>query len=240
MSLTFLRAERFRRRLFSFLSAVALQFAATSCMSAHERHHFVVTDNESGARNYFRVEVEAHAYFSSSRYLSGYFDDTAVDAYFGTYKQPSEARFPAAGNLHASAETGSPPAKEPKLDDQPVDPTLTGKRLVMLLSSNSDEIANQISAFADGKNASNLIGRLVSARGSESARGAQEELELARREAQLLASTGDALLASRLTEAQLLDFANRAATSVGASPRFTDLAQARAWVAEQKRTLGGR
>lgn len=237
MSLASLRAARRRRWFVAASSAVALPLVATSCMNAHERHHFVVSDPESDSRNYFRVDVDAHAYLSSSRYLSGYFDDAAVDAYFGTFKQPADARFPATATAPAKPE-GT--AGETKLDVQPVDPALAGKRLVMLLSSNSDEIANQISAFADGKEASNLIGRLVSARGSEASQGARQDLEIRRREAQLLAASGDAMLAGALDQDQLLAFANRAATAFGSSKHFADLDEARAWVVEQKLALGGR
>lgn len=223
------------------MTAVALGAMLGGCMHALERHHFKVIDDK-GEGNYFRVDVSARACVSSSRYLSGYFDEGAVDAYFGTYKQPTDASFPASvtPSPPSSAEPGEGDKASTSGKAEPLDPCLKGKKLVMLLSSNSDEIASQISAFADGKEASNLLARLVTAREGEEARVARNTLDILRREAELVAAAGDSLLIEPDSEADMIAFANRVARAMGSTKVFADLNAAREWLAEQQRELGGR
>lgn len=221
---------------FAVLTLVGL---AGGCMSARERHHFKAFGASGDGINYFRVDVSARACLSSSRYLSGYFDESAVDAYFGTFKQPADGAFtlPATGASHAGAVDAKAGVAEDGAELQPLDPCLAGKKLVMLLSSNSDEIANQISAFADGKEASHLLARLVNAREGADARAAKNALEILRREGELVAAAGDSLLAEPDAEADLLAFANRVARALGSARTFATLVAAQDWLAEQQRDL---
>jgi hypothetical protein len=214
-------------------------------MTAHERHFFRAVEHGKVV-NYFRVDVKAHASFSSARYLSGYFDEAAVDTYFATFTQPSS--FPGAapskgkaeGGAEETVEGGGEKGGEKDCVITPVDPCLAGKKLVMLLSSNSDEVASQIGTFADGQEASGLLGRLVSSRRGAEGQAAGNDLDLLRRQANLLASAGDTILARLQGEGDVVEFANRVAIALGSTRTFFEASEARTWLAEQLRELGRR
>jgi hypothetical protein len=268
-------------------------------MTAGERHHFV-ENTEDGSPQYFRVDVSAYSWFSSSRYLSGYFDEDAVDAYFGTLKQPSRApvekakRMPDAsttsmsgggssaggvvstetnpsndskgeaataksdgkkanaGKAKAAESNGTKASKkagEPKPTDAPsvesLDDRFAGKKLVLLMSSNSDEVANQIGTMADSRELSNLVQKLVADRDETNAIGGEDELELARREARHLANLADKLSAgldptkASANEAVLKQLLSRLAESLGATQPFKSLDEAADWIRKNRSTLGG-
>src|SRR5438309_2184294 len=61
---------------------LALLVLITSCQAAKEFHYFKEGDN------YFRISVKERALLSSSRYESGYYDEDAVDNYFGEIHRP--------------------------------------------------------------------------------------------------------------------------------------------------------
>ena len=57
--------------------------------SFRENHYFSsASDNPSreGKTNYFRVTVDGWAAFSAARYVSGYYDERAIDLFFNEVK----------------------------------------------------------------------------------------------------------------------------------------------------------
>jgi hypothetical protein len=107
-------------------------FALTSCQTARELHYFKQGDN------YYRLKIKEHSFASRSRYLSGYFNEQAVEKYF--------------------SETGHPDsAKVSKW--QPIKGDQKGT-LVMILSSNSNSISEQIGNMAGNEELLETIARL--------------------------------------------------------------------------------
>lgn len=109
-----------------------------SCSTFKETHYF--KDSLEPVANYYKVEVKGYSLLSSSRYVSGYYDRTAIQEYFGEIGQPEKARFTTIS---------------------PVGATDQNKELVLLLSSNSDAIANGFSNLVKNKTTINSIALLA-------------------------------------------------------------------------------
>src|SRR5262245_27858432 len=106
------------RRLRLAASCV-LAAALAACSSFGETHYFKAVDENGVARNYYRMNVSGYARLSSSRYLSGYYNDDVVDAYFNEVSQPK------GGALGVSGAKSSEPGIKP------LDGSKEGKKLVM-------------------------------------------------------------------------------------------------------------
>ena len=66
----------------------------SGCMSSFsERHFFKSEDAYGNPVNYYKLSVSGKNFLSSTRYLSGYFDEKAVDAYFNQFSQPDKGLF---------------------------------------------------------------------------------------------------------------------------------------------------
>lgn len=108
---------------------VALEFI--SCTSVREMHYF--RDTVPEVPNYYRLRIRARTIFTSSRYVSGYFDEKSVTQYFGETKTSGK-------DSTKSSSALVPLAKGAE-----------GSTPVMILSSNSDAIASQIGAMAENE-----------------------------------------------------------------------------------------
>lgn len=118
--------------------AIGLAVLLQSCSSFKETHYF--KDTLEPVANYYKVEVKGYSLLSSSRYVSGYYDRNAIQEYFGEISQPDKARFV--------------PVTATGTTDQ-------NKELVLLLSSNSDAIANGFSNLIKNKTTINSIALLA-------------------------------------------------------------------------------
>lgn len=104
----------------TIFSIVFLACVLGSCQSAHEIHYF-----KSGG-NYYRLRIDEHSFASKARYLSGYFDEKAVDKYFSDMSQPKDTvEWVTSENKNA--------------------------QLVMILSTNSNSVAEQIGNLASNE-----------------------------------------------------------------------------------------
>src|SRR4051812_49182226 len=63
---------------------------AAGCASFHEEHYFQTADKSGTPLNFFRVRVDGNAGLTRLRYLSGYYDERAVDLYFNEVKSPGQ------------------------------------------------------------------------------------------------------------------------------------------------------
>lgn len=156
------------------------------CANFIEDHYFVSPGQNGQAGNYFRLKITGSAGLSRAKYISGYYDENAVDLLFNELKpvgsgdgadQPSEsasqaavpAKPPEAKSSPPPAEGAGPmppPAEAAKAGtnaekDQfaPAD----GKRgaFVMIFSTNANAIADTIGNFADGKVTAQAITNLI-------------------------------------------------------------------------------
>ncbi|WP_116789748.1 hypothetical protein [Flavobacterium psychrotrophum] len=105
-----------------------------SCSNLYEVHYFKDKISSSSSTkvipNYYKVEIRAHSFLSSSRYLSGYFDQSAINLYFNEFTQPAN------GKLFGNNESSSAFTDE------------KGNELVLIFSTNSKAVSDQIGAIA--------------------------------------------------------------------------------------------
>lgn len=110
-----------------------------SCQSARELHYFKEGDN------YYRLRIKEKAFLSSSRYISGYFDENAVNRYFGEIKRPDSLQF----------------INQKKATDGKASPYQDDSKLVLILSTNSEVVAKQIGNLAKNEEILEILARLA-------------------------------------------------------------------------------
>ena len=125
---------------------IFISLLAFSCSTFREVHYF--KDNLAPTANYYKVNVKGSTLFSSSRYVSGYYDRGAVQTYFGEIKQPQKGKFPLVPIVDGQATTSQTENNK-------------NKELVLLLSTNSDAIANGISNLVKSKTVVNSLSLLA-------------------------------------------------------------------------------
>src|SRR5262245_32886513 len=161
---------------------VLTAMATTGCLSElGEQHFFKSVDALGNPINYYRLSVQGSTVLTSARYVSGYFDERAVAAYFSEMAQPAKAKFE-----DTVADDGQVVALDPKGRD---------RQLVLLLSSNSDEIANQIGGLAQNEEIAATLTRLAQRDTLRDARRADVEWKAQRSRGQLLQDLGDKVIA---------------------------------------------
>lgn len=140
-----------RRRLLPVLCATLL---LTGCATAFkETHYFRAVDPETNKPvNYFRIQIEGETAMTKSRYVSGFYNQRAVEYFFNEFRttgQP-ELRLEPVGNpndtAHAVAEG----------DDG---------SFVLILSTNAKSVADTIGEMTDNEALGKAFNRLL--RGSE-------------------------------------------------------------------------
>ncbi|UCS92165.1 hypothetical protein KZP23_15805 [Echinicola marina] len=112
-----------------------------SCQSSKELHYF------KQGENYYRLKIKQLAFLSSSRYMSGAFDENAVDYYFGEIARPD------------SAKVVDKPLT--KLDPGQNEESLSNKKMLFLLSTNSDIVAEQIGGYAENERVLEMVAKLA-------------------------------------------------------------------------------
>jgi len=211
--------------------AAALIAALCGCASRFgERHFFKSVDARGNTVNYYRLKIKGGTMVSSSRYLSGYFDEEAVNSYFSEMAQPDKGRF-------GFKERGDRGTTVEALDE-----SLAGRKLVMLLSSNSDAVANQIGAFAENQQMTEALTRIALRDRLVAGQSAEAALtELAVR-GKALQDLGENLVGTPGDdpEASLLAFVNALASDLGNTTPFESLDAAATWLTYNRgRLLGG-
>lgn len=206
---------------------VVLITAGWGCSEFKEIHYF--KDEAPSIPNYYRLKVKGWTLFTSSRYTSGYFDEKAVNEYF------SETQLAQGG--HSTSKTKNPEGKGQAV--HPIDTTLKGKKLVMILSSHSDAVASQIGSYVENENTMNAIAMLVN-------RGQYQELIKAEIYTEVenirnrgLLDRGSLLIdgldpdsgsvTAEEATAQMLEYVNTLAIYLGRSAPFISLSEAKIW-----------
>jgi hypothetical protein len=242
-------------RAFAYFAGVAVVSLACSaslvgCSSFSERHYFKSVGPDGEAVNYYRVRVDGHSALSSSRYVSGYFDEAAVDAYFNEINQPAKAALvpakraarPAAGGAGGAAAAPSPSSEAgAKETVQPIGAD-TGKSLVLILSSNADAIADQIGAFASNREMTATLGRLLNRDKIEASTKAADSLADTKAQGDTIAGLGDSMVKTLAdanadqakTNQTVLSFLNAFAREFGNTTPFADVAAAKKWLDENR------
>jgi hypothetical protein len=199
------------------------------CSNFGEKHYFRSVDGEGRTVNYYRLWISGHAMLNSSRYISGYFDERVVDEYFGQIIQPENAKF-----IRPCPEADK--GKEVRVESAGGDKSTQGQALLLMLSTNSDEIVNQLSTLAESKETTALIARLANKDTLTAARKAEDDLAVQKEKAKALVAQGESLaklgedaVAADSAKAALLAWVNSFAVQHGETEMFTDLSKAVAW-----------
>lgn len=192
--------------------ALCAALLLTACVSRFGEKHYFRSEDESGAPiNYYRVTVKGGTFLTNSQYLSGYFDEDAVNTYFG--------------------QTSSKPGQKPggvKLTPVNGDET---RRLVLLLSSDSDTVASDIGQLADNTALMDDLTNLIVGGNSIS-----KKLRVEQAKALALVSKSERLLgnlpekgSASAAKKPVLELVNDLAADLGNSQRFASLADAERW-----------
>lgn len=213
-----------------------------------DRHHFATVDPQTNQIiNIFRVTVHGNAEMANVRYISGFYDQRAVDLFFNETRSGALPPDLQSVGIDPIFRTCPAPATEECLAGQarqlrtvPIggSPTDQGA-FVMILSSNADAVAGTIGAFAENDLAVGSAMYLAtrSDREEAAAVGARSGINNAMRAATMTELntlvTGAANADEPTRKAIYLQMLN--ATAAGlmpqAPPRFTEVDQARTWFA---------
>lgn len=156
------RKERYLIITLRVLAVIILALAAVGCMTNfRERHHFKsLSLNEENQRpnNYFRLTIEGYASFSSARYVSGFYDERAVDLFFNEIKTGTKNC-----NLKTIPMLFESNLTDPGSDNviKPLFPDDGNGAFVMILSTNASAVANAIGSFAESQAVADALTNLV-------------------------------------------------------------------------------
>lgn len=126
------------------LIALLLLLSLSSCSSFSEVHYFKdkvgIIDNTSkkSVSNYYRVKIKGYSFLSSSRYVSGYFNQDAVNLYFNEISQPVN------GKLFTNTSVTNE----------------NGNELVLIFSTNAKAISDQIGNISKNQTILNSMAQL--------------------------------------------------------------------------------
>lgn len=204
---------------------VAILLCFSGCMSGFSETHFFKSEDAYGNPiNYYKLSVSGRNFLSSTRYLSGYFDEKAVDAYFNQFTQSDKGLFVGTITTEGS-------------NVRPIDDALAGRKLVLLLSSNSDAIAQQIGQFSNNQAVMSDLTRIIYRDHIKDAQSAKTSADFQQIRGKALADIGDRVIgglpddADQATaEANLLFYANRLAAEFDNSIPFKSLDEAKTWL----------
>ncbi|WP_367913187.1 hypothetical protein [Leadbetterella sp. DM7] len=159
-----------------YLLAVLSCLVLAGCRTSIREHHYF-KDNAKELPNYYRVDITAHTWlFSKTRYWSGYFKTDAIDVYFNEFSQPDNGKLQdSSGGMQALA----------------ADPD---RQLVVILSSNADDIANQIGNITQSKNALQHLLSLANVNNAERLTATTDEIDFQLHKNKVFVALGDALL----------------------------------------------
>lgn len=231
-----------------FLAAI-IGLSLSSCATFDETHYFASIDQATQTPvNYFRLKIKGDAKTTGMRYVSGFYDERAVDLFLNETKSTKIDNFNLEGaavppifptvNCTGKNDAECTALQQPRLSLVPVGNK--GKNdgvFVMILSSNADSIATTIGAFAEEQqNVTNVMYLLNSDLYKDVARTKalapieqkNRNLVLQQLSAQLLAA--DSATTSTENSQVYLGILNSIATTINPSARgFTDIAAAKLW-----------
>jgi len=225
------------------LAALLVGTAGASLLSGcatgfKEDHYFQSVSPKTGeVTNYYRLRVRGRASGTSARYVSGYYDERAVDLFFNEVKvgqTPEDA--------DGTRTIFSADLKDPGTQDtiKPLSPDDAHGAFVMILSTNASSVARAIGQFAENQVVADAVTNLANreqilrdtsaSRGDVALANATSD-ELARLVA-LLPADGAGSAAD--TEKSLLRLLNSVARGLGGKfVTFDSFDDAAAWFAQQ-------
>jgi hypothetical protein len=168
-----------------YLIPILIMIMFASCSTIRDEHYFkdkVNTNSDLPSKsvsNYYRVKIRGYSFLSSSRYLSGYFDQNAINLYFNEISQPENAK------LFSMTKKGK---------DSTVVTDETGKELVLVLSTNSKAFTNKIGGIVKNQTMLNSLAHIKQESKIEDANKIKNELSKAEEEIQRFILNADSYL----------------------------------------------
>ena len=224
---------------------LALALLATGCASFSEEHYFYTKDSVGTPINFFRVRVTGNTGLSRMRYVSGYYDERAVDLYFNEVKN--------APDTNASAEIAPlfiNNQKNPGTTDNltPFNPPPEHGTLLMIFSSNPNSVAATIGQFAESQQNADAITNLLNHREVKELRQqtstqATATLRFTSAATQITsilaglpqdANTATVAADKPQVQATALSLLRSLAVNLGGDGNFATMADARTWFAAQR------
>jgi hypothetical protein len=142
------------------LLGCGVALAATGCATTFEEtHYFQSLDPVTKTpTNYYRLKVKGYGAMTSARYVSGYYDERAVDLFFNEVKVAETGS--GATGVRKLFEEGQ---KLPGSDDtfKPLDPSAKDGAFVMILSTNASSVTQTIGQFGENQVVADAITNLV-------------------------------------------------------------------------------
>jgi hypothetical protein len=224
------------RNILALFACVGLGACSTTI---RETHYFQTQTTPQSLPNYYRLSIEASSVMSSSRYLSGYFDEDVVNQYFNEIKQPDAARLIPLAQSGTSAPNSTTAAANAATN------VLIKKTpsLVLLMSTNSDDIANQLGALSQSQEFTDSLARILAPRRFAAATDSERSLAIEQSQGKSLVAIGEQLTSDLVkdespeaNQIRLLNFVNQMLSDFGA-PRFNDLPAASAWLTANRASV---
>lgn len=219
----------------AFLASMVLTILGqTGCATSFKEHHFFQSVDAKGRpTNYYRLTVSGYGAMSSTRYVSGYYDERAVDLFFNEVKV-GQTPENATGVQTLFVDKQMSPGTDQTI--KPLDPTKQHGAFVMILSTNASSVARTIGQFAENQLVAdaitNLANRDAILRDTQSARTKVARANTTSDELEKLFELlpEDAAPSKEESERSTLRILNAIGTGLSGTPtRFESLDQADAW-----------
>lgn len=147
----------FSHATWTMLSCTVASLFLSGCVATiKEDHYWQALDANGEPTNYFRLSVRGQATMSSARYVSGYYDERAVDLFFNELKvnptQPSDTDTLFEADLLDN--TG----------ENEIKPLLPGEQdgaYMLILSTNASSVTNTVGQFAENQVVADAVTNLV-------------------------------------------------------------------------------
>ena len=222
----------------------------SGCSTFNDSHYFRSFNEATGeSTNYFRLKISGGAQFSSARYVSGYYDERAVDLFFNELRVgPSEKPdgSPSSSNKEALF-TRLPAASNTMEKIKPLDSSTHGA-FVMILSTDASAVANAIGQFSESNVVAESITNLVNRDKITAARQQQARQSVESGKANAVASELQSMFSKvpangGASEDEMkqayLRILNVIGSALGRQSAFVEIDEANIWLKERRNLIGG-
>lgn len=204
-----------------FLTICSSLILLSSCQIVYEVHYLKIGEN------YYKLNVRSTAIASKSRYMAGYYDESAVDNYFNEMSQKDSLRL-----LYKKKKVNGKLEEEAFCNDKNTD-------LVMILSTNSDVVTEQIGNLAQNEQMLEMLARLANKDKIEENKKLNEDITELINENSAIISTGDIYINSLLEDDTinmdlLLNYINFVSSLKDYNFYFDSIQEATDWLNENE------
>lgn len=231
-------ARRGLPRAFASTVALAAVLSGACATSFSENHFFrLPSDDGMSATNYFRVRISGSAQLSSARYVSGYYDERAVDLFFDEMKSAAPDSTTGIASIFEGGEIALGTKGQTV---EPLAPAPEHGALLMVFSTNAKAVTNAIGEFAESHVAADAIINLTNrhqvrelARAEALGKADEQRIKAAGAELKALVNAlpADGGSTKEVAAEGALRILSAFAQHHGRNEAFTTIVEARAWFA---------